>query len=682
VTETVSTAYAVTTAATCGAAGVGTYTATFTNSLFSTQSKTADISAIDHSYGTPTYVWSADNSTVTATSVCAHDATHVVTETVSTAYAVTTAATCEAAGVGTYTATFANSLFSTQSRTAAIPAMGHDWTPTSWNWTGYTAAEAVFTCRNDSSHVKTVSAVITGARTEATEETDAFVTHTAAVTLEGQEYTDVRVETIPRYTVRFVNEDGEELQSLRVEVGTVPVYTGETPTKEPTADSIFTFAGWTPALAAITGETTYTAVYTAEHVDAEYKLEIRTLEEAFNSYPQAILDKYGSAENMANALIASLVSQGVPANQTEIYDLVLQFSIDGGVTWIDADADNFPAGGIPISLPYPEGINPSRYRFVLNHLIINPLNTGKTAGQIESMPIILAADGIHSITRSLSPFILGWSANKPSVPLPAIFRISTLNSEHGQVTLSTDKAPNDWPVTFTVRPNAGYEVDSVTVRSTSGRVIPVTVNGDGSYTFTQIPGNVEVAVSFRRTFSNPFDDVAESAYYYDAVLWAAEKGITDGTGEKTFSPNGDCTRAQMVTFLWKAIGSPEPEARTSPFEDVAESAYYYKAVLWAVESGITDGTGENTFSPNESCTRAQMAAFLWRANSSPKPASAKEPFEDVAESAYYYKAVLWAVENGITDGTGEKTFSPNSRCTRSQIVTFLYRAYGEGTDQP
>ena len=170
-----------------------------------------------------------------------------------------------------------------------------------------------------------------------------------------------------------------------------------------------------------------------------------------------------------------------------------------------------------------------------------------------------------------------------------------------------------------------------------------------------------------------FSDVPANAYFADPVAWAVERGVTQGTGGNRFSPNADCTRAQIVTFLWRAAGSPDPESSDNPFRDVKPADYFYKAVLWAVEQNITQGTGANTFSPGDSCTRAQAVTFLWRAKGQPE-ISGSTGFGDVPASAYYAQAVLWAVQNGVTQGTGGNKFSPNATCTRAQIVTFLYRA--------
>jgi len=176
---------------------------------------------------------------------------------------------------------------------------------------------------------------------------------------------------------------------------------------------------------------------------------------------------------------------------------------------------------------------------------------------------------------------------------------------------------------------------------------------------------------------NPFKDVKESDYFYMPVQWAVDRRITNGTSETKFSPKANCTRGQIVTFLWRANGSPEPTEAKNPFKDVKTSEYYYKAVLWAVENGITTGLSETKFAPNETCTRGQIATFLWRAEGKPKAQDAKSPFKDVKSGSYYYEAVLWAVENEVTQGVGGEKFAPKESCTRAQIVTFLFRAISQ-----
>ena len=223
--------------------------------------------------------------------------------------------------------------------------------------------------------------------------------------------------------------------------------------------------------------------------------------------------------------------------------------------------------------------------------------------------------------------------------------------------------------TFTITPDKGYAVSNVKIDGKS-------IGAVKSYTFENVRRTHTIEVIFMKANGNPqtgvFVDVATGSYYEDAVDWAVGNGITQGTDATHFSPDGICTRAQAVTFLWRAAGSPKPETRTMPFTDIPAGSYYYDAVLWAVENGITKGTSDTTFSPNMTCTRAQIVAFLWRSEKSPA-AGSRNLFADVKSSAYYADAVLWAAKEDITKGTTNTTFSPNTDCTRSQIVTFLWR---------
>ena len=223
--------------------------------------------------------------------------------------------------------------------------------------------------------------------------------------------------------------------------------------------------------------------------------------------------------------------------------------------------------------------------------------------------------------------------------------------------------------TFTITPDKGYAVANVKIDGKS-------IGAVKSYTFENVRRTHTIEVIFTKANGNPqtgvFVDVATGSYYEDAVDWAVENGITKGTDDTHFSPDGICTRAQAVTFLWRTAGSPASKTSTMPFTDVPVGSYYYDAVLWAVENGITKGTSDTTFSPNMTCTRAQIVAFLWRSEKSPAAGTAN-PFADVKSTAYYADAVLWAVKENITKGTTSTTFSPNADCTRAQIVTFLWR---------
>ena len=244
---------------------------------------------------------------------------------------------------------------------------------------------------------------------------------------------------------------------------------------------------------------------------------------------------------------------------------------------------------------------------------------------------------------------------------------------NGTVTANRRYAERGDTVTITVKPDDGFKLDDLTVTDKNGKELKLTDKGNGKYTFTMPASKVEIKATFvKEVETSPFSDVSTSAYYYEAVKWAQEKGITGGIGNGLFGPNQPCTRAQIVTFLWRAAGSPEPKAMSS-FADVSTDAYYAKAVAWAVENGITTGTGDGKFSPDATCTRAQSVTFLFRAIG--KLVDSKAEFSDVLTDSYYANAVAWAVENGVTNGIGNGLFGPDNSCTRAQIVTFLFRAY-------
>ena len=244
---------------------------------------------------------------------------------------------------------------------------------------------------------------------------------------------------------------------------------------------------------------------------------------------------------------------------------------------------------------------------------------------------------------------------------------------NGTVTANRRYAERGDTVTITVKPDDGFKLDDLTVTDKNGKELKLTDKGNGKYTFTMPASKVEINATFAKEIeTSPFSDVSTSAYYYEAVKWAQEKGITGGIGNGLFGPNQPCTRAQIVTFLWRAAGSPEPKSMSS-FSDVSTDSYYAKAVAWAVENGITTGTGDGKFSPDATCTRAQSVTFLFRAIG--KLVDSKAEFSDVLTDSYYANAVAWAVENGVTNGIGDGLFGPGNSCTRAQIVTFLFRAY-------
>lgn len=248
-------------------------------------------------------------------------------------------------------------------------------------------------------------------------------------------------------------------------------------------------------------------------------------------------------------------------------------------------------------------------------------------------------------------------------------------TENGSVNISSTSAKRGSTVTITVTPDAGYVLDKLTVTDKDGKDVALTKKSDTEYTFVMPAGKVEITPSFVKQAEEPsrvFVDVKTGDYFYDAVLWAVGKGITNGTSAETFSPEAPCTRAQIVTFLWRAAGSPVVNYAMD-LSDVAGDAYYAEAVRWALSEGITTGTSDHTFSPDAVCTREQAVTFLWRAAGSPT-VSGESAFEDVGADAYYARAVAWAAQNGVTNGISQTLFGTGSDCTRAQIVTFLYRA--------
>ena len=254
------------------------------------------------------------------------------------------------------------------------------------------------------------------------------------------------------------------------------------------------------------------------------------------------------------------------------------------------------------------------------------------------------------------------------------YTVSVDKTENGAITVSPKSASKGDTVTITVKPDSGYQLDDLTVTDKNGKELKLTDKGNGKYNFTMPASRVEINVAFvKEVETSPFSDVSTSAYYYEAVKWAQEKGITGGIGNGLFGPNQPCTRAQIVTFLWRAAGSPAPKDMSS-FADVPADAFYAKAVAWAVENGITSGTSDGKFSPDATCTRAQSVTFLYRASGAPA-VSGSAAFSDVVADAYYASAVKWAEKSGITGGIGGGLFGSDNNCTRAQIVTFLFRAY-------
>lgn len=299
---------------------------------------------------------------------------------------------------------------------------------------------------------------------------------------------------------------------------------------------------------------------------------------------------------------------------------------------------------------------------------------GLKAGEGLYIPYAFTASGNYSGKKIGTITVTAQERPAPGVtPVSSSYPVSTPDSaENGSVSASRKNASKGTVVTVTVQPEAGYVLETLTVTDKNGNVLELTDKGNGQFTFIMPGSKVEIAATFMEDNSvlNFFYDVPNEAYYFEAVKWAVAQEITDGVGGNLFAPDQPCTRAQVVTFLWRAAGCPEPK-RAGSFSDVSEGSYYAKAVAWAVDAGITTGTGEGGFSPDEPCTRAQAVTFLCRAQRA--KAEGRAQFSDVPADAYYAEAVAWAAESGVTDGIGGGLFGPEQDCTRAQIVTLLYR---------
>lgn len=359
---------------------------------------------------------------------------------------------------------------------------------------------------------------------------------------------------------------------------------------------------------------------------------------------------------------------------------VATVKVNGTATGTTVPVTNDMLNGQPITvkLPLPAGFTPKQIKHISSDGSVEYfLKTAKRGAKLFTVDSDNCA--VFTITKFstfelsgtvtyVEPSYYSGSSSDPT------YSVTVDKTENGSVTVSPKSASKGDTVTVTVKPDSGYVLETLTVTDKNGNELTLKDKGDGKYTFTMPTGKVEVKATFMEDNSmlNFFYDVPNGAYFYEAVKWAVDKGITNGLSDTMFGPYESCTRAQIVTFLWRAAGSPEPKTASS-FTDVPANAYYAKAVAWAVENGITNGMTETTFAPNATCTRGQSVTFLYRALKGTASGSAN--FTDVKSDTFYADAINWAVANNVTNGTSNTTFSPNADCTRAEIVTFLYRAY-------
>lgn len=384
-----------------------------------------------------------------------------------------------------------------------------------------------------------------------------------------------------------------------------------------------------------------------DHLDSTLKAELNTGKgDVPYSYYPTVNEAKEAAKKAGGGTVTDLTSQ-----TAKTYTVTLKFANDGET----ADQVLTVAENGIVILPTPT--RSGRYAF---RYWTDGTNT-------------YAAGSEYTVTKEATLTAVWRYIGSSSSGTTSSYPVSVPRVDNGSVSVTPGSASKGTTVTLTVKPDEGYALDKLTVTDKDGNRLSLSDKGDGKYTFTMPGSKVSVDASFSKIAAAvSFRDVNQSDYYYDAVQWAVEKGITEGTSATTFSPDASCTRAQMVTFLYRAAGSPAPKSTVNPFTDVSANDYYYNAVLWAVENGITTGVSADRFAPGATVSRAQTVTFLYRANGSPAANGAS--FSDVAADEYYANAVAWAVQNGITTGTGNGKFSPNADCTRGQIVTLLYRA--------
>ena len=463
--------------------------------------------------------------------------------------------------------------------------------------------------------------------------------------------------TVNQYTITFDTDGGTTIAPITQDYGT-DVTAPADPTK-----TGYTFNGWEPAIP---------ETMPAENLTIKAKWTINQYTITFDTDGGTtiapITQDYGTAitapENPTKTGYTFAgwepeLPETMPAGnltitaQWTINQYTITYDLDGGT--VEGNPDSYTVETNTFTLK-----NPTKRGYTFTGWS----GTGLTGENNLTVTIEKGSTGDRNYTAH-------WRYNGSYIPT---YPITVESARHGDVTSSHKTAAKGTTVTLTVVPDKGYTLETITVTDASGDEIELTNKGDGKYTFKMPGSKVTVEATFMEDNSmlNFFVDVFPGDYYYDAVLWAAENGITGGVDAAHFAPNASCTRAQAVTFLWRAAGCPAPKSSTMPFTDVAKGSYYYDAVSWAVENGITKGTSDTTFSPDATCTRGQIVTFLWRAQQSPA-AGSTNPFADVAADAYYADAVLWAVREDITNGTSSTTFSPDATCTRAQIVTFLYR---------
>ena len=488
--------------------------------------------------------------------------------------------------------------------------------------------------------------------------------------------------TLEGTTVTFDNAAHGLTSAVAAKAGSTLRYStdaGQTwQTAEPTFTSVGVHTVWVYATNRnyVDTEIVTADVVIQENENAQFKLETADINDTYSSYPQAIRNQYSSPEELTAALKSEVTKLGAPENNTTVYEIELLFSLDDGTTWQYATAENFPAAGVTVKLPYPEGTNRYSYNFILKHLITDPLKTGKTVGDFETMDLTLEEDGIRFTADCLSPFVLGWSLRPSSDPS---YTVAVEKPEHGTVTVKPARASYNSTVTITAKPDDGYKMGTVTVTTQNGRELTVTDKGDHSYTFKMPSGSVSVEVTFVPITcdggdscpTHAFTDLSADVWYHEAVDYVLNNDLMGGYGNGNFGPNDTLSRAQLAQILYNREGRPAV-SNSGAFNDVPGSMWCADAVTWANANGIVGGYGNGNFGPNDPITREQLTVMLWRYAGSPASSHSLEQFTDEDRiSGYAREAMRWANENGIVNGYGNGLMGPQGNATRAQVAQML-----------
>ena len=506
----------------------------------------------------------------------------------------------------------------------------------------------------------------------------------------------VTVTAIYSHTVTFNTQGGSEVESQDVEGGQAAAEPAEAPTRDGYVfDNWYADAGGKTAYdfaSEVTGPITLYAKWLKELPDPpageggkQYK---PVMGEGVSEVPKDLEDIYDAPAALETAMKVEITKKNgsIPQANTAVYDVTLLVSENGGTTWTPATEDNFPAGGLAVTLPYPSGTN-SSYTFTVVHMFTTDFNNHH-AGETESPKVTNTNSGIQFTVTGLSPIAVGWvkknsgSGGGGWYPSVSYYDVKVEKAEHGTVTASPTSASSGSTVTLTVKPDEGYKLDKIAVTDSQGKAVELTEKDD-KYTFKMPARNVTVQAGFvleqtatpspsPKPWENPFPDVKDSEWYIKAVEFVCTNGLMSGYANGRFGPNDTLTRAQFAQIIYNKEGRPATGG--SRFSDVKDGMWYADAVNWAAAEGIVAGIGGGKFAPDRPITRQDLAVMLWRYAGSPKPRKNELDFVDSGKvSGYAWKALCWANENGVVNGKGNGLLDPRGNATRAEAAQMVMK---------